>query len=122
MEKDVFIEWDKEAEKEFLELQKLVEKGTPSRKKPTYAQLLSSINIALRNISLDHNYGNLIHLSRISKQTAKKYGTYKIWRVNLVGYWRLLYTIIGSKVKIIAFILEYIDHKKYNKLFGYDKR
>jgi hypothetical protein len=39
-----------------------------------------------------------------------------------VGYWRLLYTIIGDETKIIAFILEYMDHAGYNKIFGYQKK
>jgi len=64
----------------------------------------------------------LIPRKYISKKTITKYGTNKIFRVELVGYWRLLYTLIGDEVKIIAFILEFIDHDKYNKVFGYRKR
>ncbi|NQU78586.1 hypothetical protein HQ545_02355 [Candidatus Woesearchaeota archaeon] len=45
-----------------------------------------------------------------------------ILRVELVGYWRLLYTLIGDEVKVIAFILEFMDHAKYDKLFGYRKK
>lgn len=43
-------------------------------------------------------------------------------RVELVGYWRLLYTLIGEDVKIIAFILEFMDHEVYDKIFGYKKK
>ncbi len=42
--------------------------------------------------------------------------------IDLSGYWRMLYTLKGSKIGIICFILRIIDHKKYDKLFGYRKR
>ncbi len=64
-----------------------------------------------------------IHILRkyIPKSLVKRYGTDRLWKVDLFGFWRLIYTITGDEVKIIAFILEFMDHKKYNKLFGYKK-
>ena len=122
MDKPVEIRFDTDAFKEYNKLQELVVKGSASGKKPTYAQLLSSINNALRNIKSNPYFGDLIPKKCVSKATANKYGTYKILRVELVGYWRLLYTLIGEEVKIVAFILEYMDHNSYNKVFGYKKR
>ncbi len=122
MEKIVIIKFDKEAYKEYQNLQKDVLEGKKAKKQPSYEQLLSSINNALRNIKANYKYGDLIPRKYISKFTIEKYGTDKIFRVELVGYWRLLYTIIGDEAKIIAFILEYMDHDKYNKIFGYKKR
>lgn len=122
MEKPVIIKFDEEAYKQYQELQKAVAEGEKSKKKPTYEQLLTSINNALRNIKADYKYGDFIPRKYISKATIQKYGTDKIFRVELVGYWRLLYTVIGDEAKIIAFILEYIDHDKYNKIFGYKKK
>ena len=37
-------------------------------------------------------------------------------------YWRMLYTLDGDKVKIIAFILEVSDYDDYNKLMNYKKK
>ncbi len=122
MKKEVAVEFDKEAYKEYRELQDLVAQGKRAKQKPTYEQLLSSINTSLRNIKANPYYGDLIPRKYISKATVNKYGTGKIFRVELVGFWRLLYTVIGEKAKIIAFILEYMDHKKYNKVFGYKKK
>lgn len=34
----------------------------------------------------------------------------------------LLYTIIGDEIKIIALILEYMDHDHYNKIFSYKNK
>jgi len=120
--KPVVIQFDEDAYKEYTDLQKCVVEGKAAKKKPTYSQLLTSINTALSNIKADPYFGDLIPRKYISKATFKRYGTDKILRVELVGYWRLLYTLIGDDVKIIAFILEYMDHAQYNKLFGYRKR
>ena len=122
MEKQTIVKFDEEAYKEYQELQGAVAEGKKTKKKPTYEQLLTSINNALKNIKADYKYGDLIQRKYISKATTKKYGTDKIFRVELVGYWRILYTLIGDEAKIIAFILEYMDHNKYNKIFGYKKK
>jgi len=42
-----------------------------------------------------------------------------LWRVELSNYWRLIYTVSGNELEIIDFILDIIDHKRYNKIFGY---
>lgn len=122
MNKSIIVQFDEQAYKEYEELQKLVAGGKSSKKKPTYDQLLDSINNAIKNIKADYRYGDLIPRKFISKATIGRYGTDKIFRVQLVGYWRLLYTIIGDEVKIIALILEYMNHDKYNNIFGYKKR
>ena len=121
MKKEVVVQFDKEAYHEYQELQELVTQGKKAKKKPTYEQLLSSINTALSNIKANPYYGNLIPRKYISKGIVNKYGTDKIFRVELVGFWRLLYTVIGEETRIIAFILEYMDHDKYDKVFGYRK-
>ena len=122
MHKDVEVKFDEDAYQEYEELQELVTKGKSSKKKPTYDQLLDSINNALKNLKANPYYGDLIPRKYISKGIVQKYGTDKILRVELIGYWRLLYTLIGEEVKIIAFILEFMDHNKYNKIFGYKRR
>ncbi len=42
-----------------------------------------------------------------------------LYRLELSNYWRMLYTIEGSRVEIFLFVLNIVDHKDYNKLFGY---
>ena len=80
---------------------------------------MTSINNAIRNLKINPHYGDLIPRKYLNSKLVEKYGTDKIFRIELVGYWRLLYTLIGEETKIIAFILEYMDHETYNKLFGY---
>ncbi len=116
------MRFDEDAYKEYEELQEFVANGQPSKRKPTYEQLLSSINAAMKNLKANPHYGDLIPRKYLSKGVVRRYGTDKILRIELVGYWRLLYTLIGDEVKIIAFILEYMDHDKYDKIFGYQKK
>ncbi len=122
MDKQVEVKFDESAYKEYKELQEAVNQGKTAKKKPSYEQLLSSVNNALKNIKANPFYGDLIPRRYISKSTVQRYGTDKVFRVELVGYWRLLYTVIGDEARIMAFILEYMDHDKYNKIFGYSKR
>ncbi|MBI2108471.1 hypothetical protein HYX09_05510 [Candidatus Woesearchaeota archaeon] len=122
MNKEVVVQFDKEAYHEYQELQDFVAQGKKAKKKPTYEQLLSSINTALSNIKANPYYGDLIPRKHISKGIVNKYGVDKIFRVELVGFWRLLYTVIGEEARIIAFILEYMDHSEYDKVFGYRKK
>jgi len=42
--------------------------------------------------------------------------------VELTGYWRMLYTLEGNQIEIVAFILYLVDHPTYDKMFGYRKK
>ena len=50
------------------------------------------------------------------------YNVQNLWRVELMGYWRMLYTIKGDQIEIICFILDILNHKDYDQRFGYKKR
>ena len=49
----------------------------------------------------------------------KKYSIDNLWKYNLPGAWRLVYSIAGNEVKIIAILLEWFPHKEYEKRFKY---
>ena len=85
-------------------------------------QLLKSIDREKDNIKIYPQYGTHIPRRNISKAVINRYGTDRLWKVDLVGYWRMIYTITGDEVKIIAFVLEFMDHKKYDNVFGYRKK
>ena len=42
-----------------------------------------------------------------------------LWKYNLPGAWRLIYTIKGNDVMIISIILEWMNHKNYERKFNY---
>jgi len=55
------------------------------------------------------------------KDYVKKYSIDNLWKYDIPNAWRLIYTIAKDEVKILAILLEWFDHKKYEKKFGYKK-
>ena len=55
----------------------------------------------------------------IPKEYVQKYNAKNLWKYNLPNAWRLLYSIEGRDVKIISIVLEWLDHKNYERRFGY---
>ena len=54
--------------------------------------------------------------SPLAENCLKKYGANNIRVYDLPLYYRLIYSIVPSEVKIISLILDYPDHKDYDKL------
>jgi len=51
---------------------------------------------------------------------TKKYGINNLWKYDLPNGWRLLYTITPeNEVELISAILEWFDHKGYEKRMKY---
>ena len=75
-------------------------------------------------IKANPHYGDPISKKQIPKEYTKKYGITNLFRVELPNYWRMLYTLTNNdtQIEIIAFILDIIDHKEYDKKFGYKKK
>jgi hypothetical protein len=75
-------------------------------------------------IKINTHYGDAISKDKIPKEYIKEYGVKNLFRVELPNYWRILYTLTNNEneIEIIAFVLDIVDHKKYNKIFGYKKR
>ncbi len=55
----------------------------------------------------------------IPKQYLKKYNINNLWKYNLPKAWRLLYSIESDGVIVISIVLEWTDHKKYERIFKY---
>jgi len=56
----------------------------------------------------------------IPKEYFKRFGNLtNLWKYNLPGAWRLIYTIKNSKVLIVSVLVEWIDHKKYERRFNF---
>ncbi len=82
-------------------------------------QLLKSISqkseLIKQGIENRNPYGEKIQQKDTPKQLSF---VGPLWKVKLTGFWRMLYTIDSSnRPEIVAFILEILDHNKYNKLF-----
>ncbi|MBI2655329.1 hypothetical protein HYX06_02800 [Candidatus Woesearchaeota archaeon] len=85
-------------------------------------QLLRSIRQKIDFVKANPFYGDNISKALIPKEYIVRYDAKNLWRVELTNYWKMLYTIKGDQVEIICFVLDIIDHKGYDKKFGYRKR
>jgi len=86
--------------------------------------ILNSLNKKLELIRTNLSYGESVPKNLVPKEYKEKYGVTNLFRIELPKFWRMLYTITEgeSEIEIIAFALDVIDHKKYNKIFGYKKK
>ena len=56
----------------------------------------------------------------IPKEYIKRYGISNLWKYNLPDAWRLLYSITTpNKIEIISVVLDWMNHKDYERLFNY---
>jgi len=112
-----------EAKEEFDELNKVVgeeiAKGVTSSDHQT---LLNSIKQKIELLKDNPEYGVHIPKDRMPKEYIRDYDITNLWKVNLSSAWRMIYTIRGSEVEIISLILDIMNHRDYNKKFGYKKK
>lgn len=55
----------------------------------------------------------------IPQEYSKNKKINNLWKYNLPEGWRLLYSIENQEVIVVAIILEWMDHKNYEKRFRY---
>ena len=78
-------------------------------------ELFRLINQALNNLEINAFCGIQIPKRLIPKE----YNVSNLWKYNLRNAWRLIYTIEGSKAVVISLILEWMNHKEYDRRFNY---
>lgn len=109
-----------QAAEEFEQLNEIVgEEQAKGINNSEHQQLLKSVKQKSELIKANPQYG-----APVPKKLIKKtgYDVTNMWVADLVGYWRMIYTLSGSRVEVLCFVLEITDHKKYDKLFGYRKK
>ena len=84
------------------------------------------LNAFLQKVELikeNVHYGQPIAKKLIPVEYKTKYGITNLFRVELPNFWRMLYTLTAgsSGIEIIVLVLDIINHKKYDKKFGYKK-
>ena len=109
--KEVRIVLKGQAKESFLELKKRDDKEAQS--------LLRSIDRIIHILKQNPQYGDPIRKELIP-DSFKKIGIQNLYRAELSNYWRMIYTIEGNTVEIFLFVLKIVDHKEYNKIFGYN--
>jgi len=87
----------------------------------TERMILNALNKKLKLIKLNTHYGDPISKNLIPKEYKEKYDINNLFRVELPQFWRMLYTLTNNEtqIEIIAFVLDILNHKQYNKKFGY---
>jgi|SRR3989344_4824665 len=63
--------------------------------------------------------GERIKKGLIPKEYSKKYGIDNLLWYPLPNAWRLVYSIFANEGELTAMIVEYYDHKNYERKFGY---
>ena len=82
--------------------------------------LKKSINKARRDLKENAFCGDQIKKELIPKEYIKKYKINNLWWYPLPNAWRLVYSIVTpSNVEILAVIIEYMNHKNYERKFKY---
>ena|SRR3989338_7044956 len=87
----------------------------------TERMILKAVNQKVELIKINPHFGDGVAKKLIPEEYKNKYGVTNLFRVELPAFWRMLYTLSDgeSEVEIIAFVLDIITHKDYDKKFGY---
>jgi hypothetical protein len=93
--------------------EKLKESTTEDR------QLYKWLNRAFDDIKEKYTCGILIPKKLFPKSYIKKYGIDNLWKYDLPTGWRLLYSVKAEEIVVLAIILEWLPHKKYERRFNY---
>lgn len=95
--------------------------ATRSKKAKT---IFNAINKKSKLIKANFQYGSPIPKKQIPKEYLLKYGIKNLFHVELPDYWRMVYTARQeeNEIEIVAFVLDIIDHKTYDKKFKYRKK
>ena len=79
-----------------------------------------SIVKAVRDLKQNAFAGIHVPKRLIPKEYIRRYQINNLWKYDMPKGWRLLYTITSeNEVEIISAILEWFDHKEYERKFKY---
>jgi len=75
---------------------------------------------AIKYLQEDAFSGRNVKKDLIPKNLIQKYSLNNLWIYNLPNGWRMLYSLTTSEeIKIIAVILDWMNHKDYENLFNF---
>ena len=118
--KEIKVVLSEEATEEYNELNRLVgeelQRGVNSS---TNQAIFRSIDRVKSWLKDNPFVGEQVEKRKIPIYYLRKYGITNLWRIDLADHWRLVYTIQSSEVEIIDFVLNIVNHDKYNTIFGY---
>ena len=78
--------------------------------------IIRAIGFIQENLSCGRN----VKKELIPEKLIEKYSLNNLWIYDLPKGWRLLYSVTsGGEIEIIAVVLDWMDHKDYERLFGF---
>lgn len=118
--KEVLVKLSDEADEVYQELNKIVgEEKLKGIESSFHQTLLRSINRVRDLLKQNPFAGDQVRKKQIPQKYFAKYDVDNVWRIELADRWRLIYTITGNQVEIITFIMDILNHRDYDKVFGY---
>jgi Txe/YoeB family toxin of Txe-Axe toxin-antitoxin module len=81
--------------------------------------LYKQLRRAFEDLQKNAFCGIQIPKKQIPKDYIRKYQIDNLWKYNLPNAWRLVYSVAADKVVVISIVIEWMDHKKYEKRFKY---
>jgi Txe/YoeB family toxin of Txe-Axe toxin-antitoxin module len=85
-------------------------------------ELYSQIEDAVKELEKDPAAGIKIPRRVWPRSYVQKYGITTLRKYDLWKGWRLIYTIRGNSIEVVAIILEWLDHSAYERRFGYHEQ
>jgi len=82
-------------------------------------RLFNEIKEALDTIKQNAFFGRNVKKELIPKELKQKYNIDNLWIYNLRKDWRLLYTITNNQIEVLAIVLDWMNHKEYERLFKF---
>lgn len=82
-------------------------------------QLYKFIDEAITELKKKPTCGTKIKKQNWPKEYIKKHKITNLWKYDLPDAWRLIYTIETNEIMIVNIILEWFNHKEYEKRFNY---
>ena len=73
----------------------------------------------MKDIKNNPSCGTKIPKKLWSRVYIEKYNILNLWKYDLPNSWRLIYTIKEDDIQVIGVILEWFDHKNYERRFKY---
>lgn len=103
------------------EVSKAVEKlSAKARKGDAEAiYLLGVFDKSVSKLAQSAEAGKHIRKALWPAEYCRKYGITNLWKLNLDAFWRVIYTLRGEQAEIIGFVIDLLDHKKYERKFKY---
>lgn len=117
-----------DAKEAYLSLERIAkEEKTKGINSSFHQTLLKSINDKISLLKIQYDYWTQILKKYVARKYVIDYGVTNLWKVDLSGYWRMIYALKqpqreDPEIEVISIwldILDIVNHKEYNRIFGY---